>query len=372
MSSGSAQTDRAAVAPPDRWNADAKRARFWGVALTVLLGVIIVLQVSHGPTEGIGVREVVHAALAKLGLVDALPGTAQVIAELRLYRALVSVGVGAALALSGALLQAVFRNQLASPSLIGVTTGASLGASVMMLLLSTSLTLTGSLAGLGPLLTVMAAFGGAALCTGIVTVLSTTGGRISVPTMLLVGIALNAIVGGAIAAIQRFAVEDADLMRALLTWTFGRLEDREGYQVVVIWAGLAVAMAIVPRIARELDLFAAGEDDAHALGVDTTRVKWLALGCAALTAALAVAVAGQIGFVGLIAPHILRNLVGRSNRHILLLSLVGGPVLLCGADLGQRLILGYAPLPPGVMMSLLGGPFFIMLLLKNKKSVEAW
>ena len=85
-----------------------------------------------------------------------------------------------------------------------------------------------------------------------------------------------------------------------------------------------------------------------------------------------IAVAGQIGFVGLIAPHILRRLVGRSNRHVLYLSLLGGPVLLVGADLGQRLLLGYAPLPPGVMMSLLGGPFFIMLLLKNRKSVEAW
>jgi iron complex transport system permease protein len=91
-----------------------------------------------------------------------------------------------------------------------------------------------------------------------------------------------------------------------------------------------------------------------------------------MCAALAVAVAGQIGFVGLIAPHILRRLVGRSNRHVLYLSLLGGPVLLVGADLGQRLLLGYAPLPPGVMMSLLGGPFFIMLLLKNRKSVEAW
>lgn len=353
-------------------NPDSKRALIWALLLGAALAVIVVTEVSIGPAEQIGLAEVVRAGLAKLGLAEALPGTHQVIAELRLYRVLVSVGVGAALALSGALLQAVFRNQLASPSLIGVTTGASLGASVMMLLLSTSLTLTGSMAGLAPFLTVVAAFVGAAVCTAIVTALSTTGGRISVPTMLLVGIALNAIVGGAIAAIQRFAVEDAELMRALLTWTFGRLDDRAGYQAVTIWAGLAVALMIVPRIARELDLFAAGEDDAHALGVDTTRVKWLALGCAALTAALAVAVAGQIGFVGLIAPHILRNLVGRSNRHVLYLSLLGGPVLLCSADLGQRLLLGYAPLPPGVMMSLLGGPFFIMLLLKNRKSVEAW
>lgn len=345
-----------------------------GVILGALLIVIAITSVSIGPANSIGLSEVWNGALVNLGLAESLPGSAQIIAELRLYRVLVSVGVGAALALSGALLQGVFRNQLASPSIIGVTAGASLGASIMILLLSSSASffLADHAAGMGPLLVTISAFLGATAATLIVTAFATTGGRISVPTLLLVGIALNAIVGGAIATIQRFAVEEADLMRALVTWTFGRLDDRAGYQVVTIWVGLAAAVAVIPRVATELDLFASGEDDAQSLGVDTGRVKWLALGCAALCAALAVSVAGQIGFIGLIAPHVLRRLVGPSNRHVLWLSLLAGPVILAGADLVQRLIFGHAALPPGVIMSLFGGPFFLMLLLRNRKSVEAW
>jgi iron complex transport system permease protein len=345
-----------------------------GILLAVLLVGISLVSLGLGPSASIGLGDVLHAGLAKLGLAKPANGAVQVISELRLYRLLVSIGVGAALALSGALLQGVFRNQLASPSIIGVTSGASLGASMMILFLSSSSSffLVGNAAGMGPLLVTIAAFVGAALSTLIVTAFATTGGRISVPTLLLVGIALNAIVGGAIATIQRFAVEEADLMRALVTWTFGRLDDRAGYQVVTIWVGLATALLVIPRVAIELDLFAAGEDDAHTLGVDTARVKWLALGCAALCAALAVSVAGQIGFIGLIAPHVLRRLVGSSNRHVLWLSLLAGPVLLCGADLAQRLFFGHAPLPPGVIMSLIGGPFFLVLLLKNKSSVEGW
>lgn len=345
-----------------------------GGLLGLILVVIAVTSVGLGPASSVGLREVLHGALAKLHVMAPLEGSDQVIAELRLYKLLVSIGVGAALALSGALLQGVFRNQLASPSIIGVTAGASLGASLMILLISssTSFFLVDRVAGTGPFLVTLAAFTGAAIATLIVTGFSTTGGRISVPTLLLVGIALNAIVGGAIAAIQRFAVEEADLMRALMTWTFGRLDDRAGYQVVTIWVGLALALAVIPRVATELDLFATGEEDAHALGVDIARTKWLSLGCAALCAALAVSVAGQIGFIGLIAPHLLRRLVGPSHRHVLWLSLLAGPVILCGAELCQRLIFGYSPLPPGVIMSLIGGPFFLVLILKNKKSVEAW
>lgn len=346
--------------------------------LGLILGAALVVigWTSLGLSESgtVGLSEVVHAGLAKLRLVDPLARNLQAIGELRLYKLLVSIGVGAALALSGALLQGVFRNQLASPSIIGVTAGASLGASVTIVLISSSagFFLADSRFGLGPFLVTLAAFLGAIGATAIVTAFSTTGGRISVPTLLLVGIALNAIVGGAIAAIQRFAVEDADLMRALVTWTFGRLEDRADYHVAIIWVGLLAAIAVIPRVSTELDLFAAGEEDAHTLGVNTTRVKWLSLGCAALCAAFAVSVAGQIGFIGLIAPHALRRMVGPSHRHVLWLSLLAGPVLLCGTDLAQRLIFGHSPLPPGVIMSLIGGPFFLLILLRNRRAVEAW
>lgn len=345
------------------------------ILLSVGLVGISLWSLELGSSSRIGLPETLQGLLANLGLAQPLKGSLQTIAELRLYKLGTSIGVGAALALSGALFQGVFRNQLASPSIIGVTAGASMGASIMIILLSGSgggFFLIGRVAGAGPLAISVSAFLGAVGATAVVTLLATQRGRISVPTLLLVGIAVNAIVGGAIAAMQRFAVEEADLMRALMTWTFGRLDDRAGYHVVTIWAGLALAVALIPFVAGELDLFAAGEDDAHNLGVDTGRVKWLALGAGAMCAALAVSVAGQIAFVGLITPHILRRLSGSSHRSLLWLSLLGGPVLLCGADLAQRLVLGNGALPPGVVMSLLGGPFFIFLLVRNRSTVEGW
>jgi iron complex transport system permease protein len=349
--------------------------RIVGGILAVLLIGISLGALKLGSTASIGLGDTLHGMLAMLGIGEPLEGSLQTIAELRLYKLFTSIGVGAALALSGALFQGVFRNQLASPSIIGVTAGASLGASVMIIVLSGSVGgffLVERAAGFGPLAISLAAFVGALVTTAMVTVFATSRGRISVPTLLLTGIAINAIVGGAIAAIQRFAVQEADLMRALMTWTFGRLDDRSAFHVTTIWVGLAFTIAVIPRVARELDLFATGEEDAHSLGVDTGRVKWLALGAGALCAALAVSVAGQIAFVGLITPHILRTLTGPSHRSLLWLSLLGGPVLLCGADLAQRLVLGHGALPPGVIMSLLGGPFFLLLLLRNRNSMEAW
>ncbi|MFT4540568.1 MAG: iron complex transport system permease protein [Planctomycetota bacterium] len=347
----------------------------FAVLLAVMLIGISLGSLALGASESVGLSETLRGLLAFLGLGEPLSGAQQTIAELRIHKLLTSIGVGAALALSGALFQGVFRNQLASPSIIGVTAGASLGASLMIIVVSGSARgffMAEGIAGSGPLLISLAAFAGALISTAIVTMFATTAGRISVPTLLLAGIAVNAIVGGGIAAIQRFAVEEADLMRALMTWTFGRLDDRSAYHVVTIWTGLAGAIVLIPRVARELDLFASGEEDAHSLGVNTVRVKAMALVGGALCAALAVSVAGQIAFVGLITPHILRRMCGSSHRHLLWLSLLGGPVLLCGADLIQRLIVGRAALPPGVVMSLLGGPFFLMLLLRNRSSVEAW
>ena len=348
--------------------------RLVGLALLLLLVAISLFSLDLGASTRLGLSGALQGGLASLGLAGELPGTLQTIAELRIYRLLVSIGVGAALALSGALLQGTFRNHLASPSIIGVTSGASLGAAIMIVLLSGSgsFFLVDRVASLGPLMITLAAFVGAVITTLVVTTLATTGGRISVPTLLLVGIAVNAIVGGAIAALQQFALEESDLMRALITWTFGRLDDRSGIHVLTIGFGLLATVAVIPYVATELDLFASGEGDAHGLGVNTSRVKWVSLIGASLAAAVAVSVAGQIAFVGLITPHILRRITGPHYRNLLWLCLRGGPVLLCGTDLIQRLVLGHAALPPGVIMSLLGGPFFLSLLLTNRSSVEAW
>lgn len=286
--------------------------------------------------------------------------------ELRLMRVLTAIGVGAGLALSGGLLQGVFRNDLASPSVLGLTTGASVGASMVLLF-------AGGLGPAGlpvnastPWILTLSAFASALGVAVLVAAVASRGGRISVATLLLVGIATNATLGGLLTLLQRLALEDFEVARALILWSFGTLDDRLVSQVVSLFAMLFVCVLAIPFLATELDLFAGGEEDAAALGVNTLRVKLLALGTASLAAAAAVAVAWQIGFVGLVVPHLLRRLVGRSHRRLLPACLLGGPLLLLGVDLIGRVWLAGYDLPPGVLMSLIGGPFFFFLLLTNR------
>lgn len=351
-----------------------RRPRRVAVILFLLLCVLLVLSLRVGSSGNFQWSDVWRGILAMCGLGDPLPGAQQTFIELRALRALIAVGVGACLALSGGLLQGVFRNSLASPSIIGVSAGAALGASTAMMSMGGygPFSPLRNVAAYAPVVVTGCAFLGGLIATSVVTRLATAGGRISVPTLLLVGIAVNAVAAGLLAAIQSFALRDYELSRAIVAWSFGTLEDRSAQQVVLLGIGLLVAAATIPFVALELDLFAAGEDDAKALGVHTGRVKLLALCAATLAAAVAVSVAGQIAFVGIVAPHLLRLLGGRSHRSLLPLCLLGGPVFLVGADFLQRWLLGDAFLQPGVVMSLIGGPFFLYLLVRNKGAMATW
>jgi iron complex transport system permease protein len=343
------------------------------LVLGAVLVVLLVLGVRAGSTGTYGFGESLRGLLAALGLADGLERTRQTIVELRLHRTLVAVGVGGALALSGGLLQGLFRNGLASPSLVGVTAGAGLGASVAILAIGGyGVDLAAGVGGFAPFLVTGASFVGAIVAALLVLRLASRRGRISVPGLLLVGIAMNQCMAGVLVAVQSWTLRDYEVHRAILAWTFGTLEDRAGYHVAMVWGGLAIAAASIPFVATELDLFAAGEEDAHSLGVDTTRVKLLALLGAALAAACAVAVAGQIAFVGLVVPHLLRLTTGSSHRALLPLCVLGGGVFLLAADIGQRTWLAGTAMQPGILMSLIGGPFFLYLVWRNRRGLEAW
>ncbi|MCB9916008.1 MAG: iron ABC transporter permease [Planctomycetes bacterium] len=352
----------------------ASRARRVAWALLALALVFGWLGLGAGSSSELALRDAGRGVLATLGLAEPLEGARQVILELRLWRTLVTLGVGGALAYSGALLQGLFRNSLASPSLLGISSGAMLGASLAVLLVGgygPDLDVT-KLSGTAPVLITACGFAGALGAALLVTALASSGGRISVTTLLLVGIAINACFGGVIAAVQYVSLQDFELARAVFAWSFGTLQDRAPYHVGLLWACLAVAACAIPFVSRELDLFAGGEEDAGALGVNTAAVKFMALVAASLAAGVAVAVAGQIAFVGLIVPHVLRITVGAGHRRLLPLSLAAGGVFLLVADVSQRLALGEHPLKPGVLMSLAGGPFFLFVLLKNRKALQGW
>jgi iron complex transport system permease protein len=294
--------------------------------------------------------------------------------ELRIWRALTAAAVGAGLALSGGLIQGMFRNGLASPSLLGVTGGASLGAAAAILLVggyAPRLVLESG-AGAGALLIPLFGFLGALGAVALVSYLASSRGRISVTTLLLVGIAVNMCIAGIFAAIQSVSLENWEVSRAIMAWTFGTLDDRSAVHAATAGGGLLIATLVIPFVALELDLFKGGEEDAQSLGVDTGRVKLLCLVGAALSASAAVAVAGQIAFVGLVVPHLVRLTTGSAHRTLLPLCVLGGAVFLLGTDLLQRAVLGEGAMQPGVMMSLVGGPFFMLLLIRHRREVGAW
>lgn len=349
--------------------------RAWPVGLLLALALLacVPLSVAIGSAD-LSFSQVARGAAAALGLGAPLEGAAQTIVELRTWRALTAAAVGASLSLSGALVQGVFRNPLAAPSLLGVTGGASLGAALAILALG-GFAPRGVIEqshGLATVLVPAASFVGALAAVLFVALLAAPRGRLSTPTLLLVGIAVNMCVAGLFAALQSLTLRDWEVSRAILAWTFGTLDDRSRLHAATAGAGLALALAAGPWVARELDLLAGGEADAAALGVDVPRVRLVALAAAALSAALAVAVAGQIAFVGLVVPHVVRLIVGPGHRALLALAPLAGAVFLLGADALQRGLLGEGVLQPGVTMSLIGGPFFLFLLARHRREVGAW
>ncbi len=347
--------------------------RVQGALLWFALAALIVASICVGAT-GLDLATIARGVGALLHVSEPLERNVQAIVELRVWRALCTSGVGAALALSGGLIQGMFRNGLASPSLIGVTGGASLGAALAILIVGgyAPLVAFGDWSGLHAVLIPLFSFLGALGTTALVASIASARGRVSVTTLLLVGIAVNMCVAGVFAAIQFLSLKDWEVSKAILAWTFGTLDDRSALHVATVSVLLAVAAAATPFVARELDLLKGGEEDAEALGVDVGRVKRIALCAAALSASAAVAVAGQIGFVGLVVPHLVRLTSGASYRTLLALSIPAGAVFLIGADLVQRLLLGEGALQPGVMMSLVGGPFFLFLLVRSRREIAAW
>jgi hypothetical protein len=214
----------------------------------------------------------------------------------RALRALAALAVGAALALSGALLQGLFRNALASPGVLGVTSGASLGASLALAAIGGLGPSILAPAGIGPAWVTLGALAGALFVLVPLLVVAGGGGRLSVPALLLAGMALNALCAGLLAALQSLTLSNYEVARALFAWAFGTLDDRSAGQVGLVWGTLVLGLLCVPFLARELDLLAGGEEDAAALGVAVRRVRFGVLLLAALLAAAAVSVAGQILF----------------------------------------------------------------------------
>lgn len=345
-----------------------------GAALVAWVVVSVLhLMTSEDPRLALTFTQVRQGLVALLGRGEALPEPGQVVLELRVWRTLTAGGVGACLGVGGALLQGLFRNGLAEPALLGVSGGANLGATVALMALygyaSSVLTVPTGVS--AAVLVTGAAFAGALLTSLLVLLIARGQGQLDVVRMLLVGVAMNTVILGVLVAMHSLLLADPELSRALRTWTFGNLDDRQPVHAAMVGAGTLVVAAVLPFVATELDLFATGEEDAQALGVATRRTKLVVVLATAFATACAFAAAGQIAFVGLVVPHVLRLLTGASHRTLLPLSLVGGAVLVLGLDLLQLAVLGERTLHTGVLMSVVGGPLFLVLLARAGK-VGAW
>ena len=280
---------------------------------------------------------------------------AAIVWELRLPRVLLGALVGAALSVSGAAYQGVFRNPLADPYLLGVAAGAGLGATLVIV--------GGGASGLIP----MAAFVGAVAAVIVAYVLgSLGGGPRSGATLILAGVAVAAFFTAAQTFVQQ---QHADTIREVFTWILGRLSTSGWGEVGTLAPYAAVGITVILLHRRLLDVLAVGEEEAGTLGVDPGRVRLIVVVAATLTTAAAVAVSGLIGFVGIIVPHTVRLLVGVSYRVILPVAVIGGAAFLVLADLAARTVLSPSEIPIGVVTAFVGAPFFALILRTSKRGI---
>jgi iron complex transport system permease protein len=284
-----------------------------------------------------------------------------VISIIRLPRILLANLTGAGLALSGAALQALFRNPLADPGLLGISSGAALGAGTMIV--TGSLWLGGLAAWAGDFAVPIAAFVGALSAILLVQALSGGKARWAPTTTLLAGIAVNALAGAGI-GLMSYLADDAAL-RNFTFWSLGSLASATWPLMIPVMMLVMPGLLFLMREAAPLNMILLGEAEAGHAGVDVRRLKQRVIGFSALCIGALVAVTGIIGFIGLVAPHLVRMSIGPDHRVLLPGSALLGALLLGAADLGARTLAAPAELPIGLLTSLIGGPFFLWLIHKE-------
>ena len=352
-----------------------RRSAGWSAALATILVLVTVVSAAIGPVR-IPPTEVVKAVLNALILPTGVETTAQgvgpltlsgvnlaygspfafpvdrvhqqIVVGVRLPRILMAALVGFALAAAGTVMQGFFRNPMADPSIIGVSSGAAVGA-VAAIVFVVALPL--------PLM----AFAGALLAAFAVYAIATQNGETPVATLLLAGVAIQTFLG---AVISFLLVRSGESLREAMLWLMGHLDNSTWAEVEVTLPLAILTVGVLYAYAHDLNVLLLGEADAHALGIEVERTKRLLLALASVVTAAAVAVAGVIGFVGLIVPHVMRLLVGPDHRILLPTSALAGASFLVAADTLARS--GAAEIPVGIVTAAVGAPFFLYLLRRRE------
>ena len=276
---------------------------------------------------------------------------------IRLPRVLVGVLVGMNLAVSGAIFQAVTRNELASPFILGVSSGAGLTILLTLVVFS----------GLSTLLPLIAAAGGAVAFLVVYAIAWKNG--TSPVRLVLAGVIVSTVFGSLQTAMFFFA-DDIGIVQSAIAWTTGSLTGADWEQVRMALPWTVVAMALSLFSSRQLNVLLLGENTARSLGMSVEKVRFALSGVAVLAASASIAVAGIVGFVGLIVPHMVRNIVGSDYRKLVVGCVFAGPALMVGADVGARLALNPTQVPVGIVTGLVGGPYFLYLMRKQQQMGE--
>ncbi|MDL4914985.1 MAG: iron ABC transporter permease [Enterobacterales bacterium endosymbiont of Blomia tropicalis] len=328
------------------------------INLRWLLVMLIGMFVAMGLAANLGAMSLSLRALWQMPLSDM---SWQIWLNIRLPRVLLAVLLGMALAVSGAVMQGLFRNPLADPGLLGISSGAGLAVAIAIVM---PLALPAVLALWLPMI---AAFTGSLIVTLLIFSFSRLA-RGNLPRLLLVGIAINALCGAAVGVLSWLSNDQQ--LRQLSLWGMGSLSQAQ-------WPSLlACALLIVPTLlllqtrVRHLNLLQLGEEDAHYMGIDVKRTQRQLLVLSALLVGAAVSVSGIIGFVGLVVPHVMRFCLGSDHRWLLPGSALAGAILLLLADTLARTVVIPAEMPVGLLTSLIGGPWFLWLILRQQRGME--
>lgn len=330
----------------------------------VLLLVGVVLSASLGQLP-IGASQVIGTVLQAVGIDNgAAPDDRlieQTLWQIRFPRVMMSMLVGASLAVAGGVMQAIFGNPLAEPGVVGVSSGAALGAATAI---------TFGLSVFGNWTIAVLAFFGGLIATLIVYSTARSQGRTEVVTLLLTGIAVNAFAGAGLALIN-FA-GDTQSREQIVFWQLGSLNGSRWNEVFIVGLVASIATLLALGLSSQYDLLSLGDRTASHLGVKVERLRIFSVVLVALLTGVGVAFVGIIAFVGLVVPHLIRMLIGPGHRWLLLLSVIGGATLLLYADLLARTLIPAADLPIGMLTSLVGGPFFFWLIRRNRRKAGGW
>lgn len=318
--------------------------------LTIALIVALIVAISVGATS-ISITSIFNGQLTE--------SQQSVLSVIRLPRVLLTIIVGASLAVSGAAMQGLFRNPLADPGLIGITSGAALAVGIMIVIV-------GPMAGTFGLYSLsIAAFVGGLLTSIIIFKISHLTGTFSVTYMLLAGIAINAMAGAGTGVLTYLSNDEQ--LRSLTFWTMGSLGGALWPAVMVAATVVIPSTFLLLKYAKQLNILLLGEQEAHYLGVDIKRLKLVVIMTTALSVGAAVAVSGIIGFVGLVVPHLIRLTLGPDHRLLIPASALLGAILLLIADTFARTVVSPAEMPVGIITSMIGGPFFLWLLMRQNE-----